>query len=193
MIAKLKLLKRGFTLVELMIVVAIIGILAALAIYGVTKYVKNAKTAEARTGLGRMAKDATTAFNKEGMTKEVMELGSTTGISNKLCEGSDSAVPSDVPAAAKYQSKPSDWLSGTSTAGWTCLKFSMTDPQYFQYNYLTTGDISAGTGSFEALAAGDLDGDSVTSLFSLAGAVGDEAGKKAAIVAPNLGETNPEE
>ena len=50
--------KRGFTLVELMIVVAIIGVLSALAIYGVRKYLTNAKTAEGRMGLGRIAKDA---------------------------------------------------------------------------------------------------------------------------------------
>jgi type IV pilus assembly protein PilA len=195
MIAKLKRLKRGFTLVELMIVVAIVGVLAALAVYGVSKYVKNAKTAEARNGLGRLSKDASTAFNKEGMTEKVMELGASTGISTKLCEAVDSAdiVPDDIPAAAKYQSKPTDWMTGTSSAGWTCLKFSMTDPQYFQYNYTTTGDIANGEGTFTAVAAGDLDGDAITSNFWMTGEVKDESGKKVAVIAPNLGEDKPDE
>lgn len=39
---------RGFTLMELMVVVVIVGILASLAIYSVTKYIASAKTAEAR-------------------------------------------------------------------------------------------------------------------------------------------------
>jgi type IV pilus assembly protein PilA len=189
MVAKLKRLKRGFTLVELMIVVAIIGILAALAIYGVTKYVKNAKTAEARDALGRMAKDSTAAYNRESMTNQVMVPGTTTGISHQLC-ASAVAVPGAAPKAAKYQSKPTDWMTGTSTAGWTCLKFSMDDPQYFQYDYQAS-DVAAGP--FACLAHGDLDGDDSASTFSMAGTIGVDGAKKVAIVAPNIGEITPDE
>jgi len=42
---------RGFTLVELMIVVAIIGILAAIAFPAYTSYVKRAKRSDAQTAI----------------------------------------------------------------------------------------------------------------------------------------------
>src|SRR5258705_1475105 len=124
---------RGFTLVELMIVVAIVGILAALAIYGVRKYMANAKSAEGRNGVGQMSKDATTAYYKEGMKGTVMDFGGKAGVSNNVCPGAAAAVPSDQTkiAAQKWQSAPSDW----SGEAWDCLHFSMADPQYYQYNY----------------------------------------------------------
>ena len=76
--------RRGFTLVELMIVVAIVGVLAALAIYGVRRYILNSKTAEARNSIGQMAKDASSAFNREGMAADILTLGGSTGVTNRL-------------------------------------------------------------------------------------------------------------
>lgn len=182
MIKKLKNLKRGFTLVELMIVVAIVGILAALAVYGVSKYVKNAKTAEARDALGRMAKDAVSAYNKETMsTTAVLDPGDQASVLHQLC-ASTTAVPSAIPAAAKYQTDPADWGDA-----WACLKFSMAEPQYYQYQYEATAD------AFTCFARGDLDGDAVTSEFRLQGGVIGDTAKKAATYAPTIGELRPDE
>ncbi|MDQ2645963.1 MAG: type II secretion system GspH family protein [Myxococcota bacterium] len=181
MVQKLKNLKRGFTLVELMIVVAIVGILAALAVYGVSKYVKNAKTAEARDALGRMAKDAVSAYNKESMdVTTVLAAGSSSSVIHTLCADA-SAVPTTIPAAAKYQSAPNDW-----SGGWDCLHFSMNEPQYFQYEYTSESNTS-----FSCIARGDLDGDTSSSTFSIAGAA--DSTTKTATYAPTIAETSPEE
>jgi type IV pilus assembly protein PilA len=176
-----------------MIVVAIVGILAALAIYGVTKYVRNAKTAEARDALGRMSKDAAGAYNRENMAPEVLGLGEAATAGFRLC-GSATAVPSgDPPKGSKYQSSPAEWNGGTATAGWKCLRFSMNDPQYFQYNYTQDGDASV-DGSFSTIAKGDLDGDgSSYSTFAISGSLQKAAGKTIVTLSPSIQEINPDE
>ncbi len=191
--------RRGFTLVELMIVVAIVGILAVLAVYGVRRYIANAKTAEARNSLGQIGKLADTAFNTEALSGAVLAVGQSTGVVHAECGSASVTVPGAMAAVTgmKYQPDPTftkDWTADAKTnKGFACLKYSMEQPQFYMYNYISDGDKTVPTQGtqFSATANGDLDGDGNTSTFTILGAV--DPTSKTLRVAPNITELQPEE
>ena len=155
--------QRGFTLVELMIVVVILGILAAIAIPAFIKYVRNSKTAEAKENLAYIFRESTTYFAGERVTR-----GVTTGvITPQFPVSTTTLTPPAVPHGTRE-------LTGTwnSNETWNALKFSIADPHYYAYEYHSTGVGSASL--FTARARGDLDGDNAESTFERVGTVNDQ-------------------
>jgi len=191
---------RGFTLVESMAVVTIIGILAALSVSGIGSRVQASKTAEAMLGVGRMAKDASAAYDRNNAPSTVSTKKNAPG-DRRLCTSASRTVPQKVKniKGTKYQSSPSEWNqdSGTTGKGFACLRFSMQGPQYFQYRYKTNktnfdNTWKSGT-TFEAAAIGDLDGDGIRSLFTLSGEIVDSSNGLELVVAPAIAVDSAEE
>lgn len=148
--------------------VPVLGVLAALAIYGVRRYIAAAKTSEAKAAVTAIASASQVAYERR-----VAELSDKSGQS--LCRSAE-PVPASVPKGNKYASAASDWETGDSATGWKCLKFSISVPQYYQYRYTQGADrgvigTSPGSEGFEAGAQGDLDGDGTPSAFAREGRI----------------------
>ena len=191
-----KRLKEGFTLVELMIVVAIVGVLAVLAVYGVRKYIANAKTAEAKNSVGQIGKDAATAIEREIMSPAVLAVGGTAALTRRQCLSASASVPASAASikGMKYQSDPGvikDYNADSATAGmgFYCLKFEMSTPQYYMYSYGSDAAVTSMGTVMSATANGDLNGDGTLSTFALQGAVTSGVLR----LAPSISETLPEE
>ena len=120
MINKLK--QRGFTLIELMIVVAIIGILAAVAIPAFMDYMKKSKSTEASLNLNKIGKNLKTYFDANQAFPDAARRAGTDASRRPVARAA-AAVTAPMPRAATARpvsttsAMPSRPSSRTARAG----------------------------------------------------------------------------
>jgi len=148
---------KGFTLIELMIVVAIIGILAAIAIPNFLNYQMKAKTAEAKNNLGAI-KTSQESYRAE---KDVY----------LLCAGAPTVLPGTSKAA---------WATN---AGFTAIGFAPTGNVYYSYGVNAKAAAAGVVPAFVAFAQGDLDGNGTAGTAAATAYTGAAMGGTTAITA----------
>jgi type IV pilus assembly protein PilA len=151
---------KGFTLIELMIVVAIIGILAAVAIPGFMRYIKDSKTSEAKENLKAIADGALSYFETE-------HVYDTTGMApaSRLYPGTikeSKYVPitnAETVGGCKsigVKQNPNAVIATLQADPWVSIKFQINKPFYYQYSYKSAGKQGETTSTFGASALASL-------------------------------------
>ncbi|MDD4963226.1 MAG: pilin [Gallionella sp.] len=146
----MKNIQKGFTLIELMIVVAIIGILAAVAIPAYGDYTARAQAAEAFTLMDGLKTPMTEAFTTDGSWAVSAISAVTTGkyVSAVTSNGAKTTITAQFKTAgvsSKITSAQVHMNYNTITGAWTCA------------NGPDTADVASTTTSVAvATAAGGL-------------------------------------
>jgi prepilin-type N-terminal cleavage/methylation domain-containing protein len=161
----------GFTLVELMIVVAIIGVVTAIAIPGFSRWMKKSRAAETAGHLNKMWQGSVAYYESNHAGTAARQFPATDGALgvSDCCTAAAAKCPGGNPRF--------------NAPTWIALQFVIPDDHYYYPSYESSG--LNGSAMFTAGATGDLDCDDIRSRYSRQGSVagdGDVTGSTIPIV-----------
>lgn len=169
-----KIQRRGFTLIEMMIVVAIMGVLAAMAVPAFVKYIRRSKTSEPLMNLRKIF-DGSVAYYERDFANRfgariVPQFPGQGAAAVHATPGEDFCC-SQANQKCNPQNERGLWDQQT----WQSLNFAIDDPHYFWYGYDSVGQ-GAGQSAFTARANGNLNCsmDRVFSTFERVGVASPE-------------------
>ena len=155
---------KGFTLIELMIVVAIIGILAAVAIPAFIKYLRRSRESEAKENLAKVFKDLKDYYQSSHVDSTHTEFSNVWpdgGAGACQAVTCDQINPPTLVARAGGNYLP---VGAWAAVCWEQSKFQIEEPIYYDYHWQTSNCGTPGA-QMVSWAVADLDTDTVAAFW----------------------------
>lgn len=170
--------QAGFTLVELMITVVVLGVLAAIAVPTFTGFIKKSKTSESGINVRAISNGAISWFNAPHNDEKGHELPSHFPNSQSPFQVPSSLDKTPLPIAEPCANGVPQYRVDTTLGEkqpWKSIKFAIRRSHYYQYTYSTSG--TKNDAYFAVRATADIDCNKKFHTLILCGQVEPQTGE----------------